>query len=90
MLGQGPSQAKDVAGEAPPLVDAALYIRGRLLSFFKEDGGHMEIAKKTDVMLPGNFPDVGEGQALVNSHTMCAAACHLTDDSHALPSRPQA
>src|SRR5947209_9118173 len=50
----------------------------------------MEVADKTDVVLLCNFPDVCQGHTLVNGNAVCTAACHLTDDSDALPSRPQA
>src|SRR5437764_14713686 len=50
----------------------------------------MEVADKTDVMLLCNFPDVCQGHTLVNGDAVYTAACHLTDDSDALPSRPQA
>src|SRR2546421_13084100 len=50
----------------------------------------MEVADKTDVMLLCNFPDVCQGHTLVNGNAVYTAVCHLTDDSNALPSRPQA
>src|SRR2546425_8596900 len=90
MLGQWPSQAEDVAGEALSLVYTALHVRCCLPSLLKEHGSHIEVADKTDVMLLGNFPDVRQGHTLVNGNAVCTAACHLTDDSDALPSRPQA
>ncbi len=90
MLGQWPSQAEDVAGEVLPFIYAALHVRWCLFSLLKERGSHMEVADKTDVMRLCNFPDVRQGHTLVNSNAMRAAACHLTDDSDALPSRPQA
>src|SRR6266536_2905949 len=90
MLGQWSSEAENIAREALPFIYAALHIRCWVFSFLKEHGSHMEVADKTDVMLLGNFPDVCQGHTLVNGNAVCAAACHLTDDSDALPSRPQA
>ena len=90
MLGQWPSKAENIAGKALSLVYAALHVRCWVFSFLKERGSHMEVADKTDVMLLGNFPDVGEGHTLVNGNAVCTAACHLTDDSDALPSGPEA
>ena len=90
MLGQWPSEAENIAWEALPLVYAALHVRCWVFGFLKERGSHMEVADKTDVMRLCNFPDVRQGHTLIKSNTMCAAACHLTDDSDALPSGPEA
>ena len=90
MLGQWPSQAEDVAWEGLAFSYAALHVRCRVFSFLKERGSHMDVADKTDLMRLCNFPDVGEIHTLVNGNAVCAAACHLTDDSDALPSGPEA
>src|SRR6266487_20214 len=88
--GQWPSQAKDIPWEALSLIYAALRVCHRLLGLFKERGSHMEIAQKTDVVFPSNFPDIRQGHTFVNSNTVCATSCHLTDDSNTLPSSPEA
>jgi len=90
MLGQWPSEAENIAWEALPFIYAALHVRCWVFSFLKEHGSHMKVADKTDAMLLGNFPDVRQGHTLVDGDTLRAAACHLTDDSDALPSRPEA
>ncbi len=90
MPGQWSSEAENIAWEALPFMHAALHIRCWVLSFLEEHGSHMKVADKTDAMRLGNFPDVGEGHTLVKSNAVCAAACHLTDDSDALPSSPEA
>src|SRR5438876_1156342 len=87
---QWPSEAENIAWEALPFMHAALHVRCWVFSFLKEHGSHMEVADKTDVMLFGNFPNVCQGHTLVNGNAVCTAACHLTDDSDALSSRPQA
>src|SRR5260370_38784238 len=88
--GQWPSEAENIAWEALPFMHAAVHVRCWVFSFLKEHGTHMEVADKTDMMLLCNFPDICQGHTLVNRDTLSAAACHLTDDSDALPSRPQA
>ena len=90
MPGQWPSEAENVAGEALPLIEAALHVYLWLFGFLKERGSHMEVADETDMMLPGNFSHVGEGHTLVKSDALRATACHLTDDSGTLPSGPEA
>src|SRR6202043_1490869 len=56
---------------------------------FKECGSDMEVAKKTDVIFLSNFSYIAQGHTLINCNAVCAASCHLTDDSYALSSSPQ-
>ena len=90
MLGQWRSEAENIAGEARSFSYTALHVRYWVFRLLKERASHMEVANKTDVMGPCNVSNVGEGHTLVKSDAVRAAACHLTDDSDTLPSRPEA
>src|SRR5258708_18655851 len=50
----------------------------------------MQVTDKSDVVSLGDLADKIQRHTLIDGDTLCTAACHLTDDSDALPSRPQA
>src|SRR5205823_4892981 len=72
-----------------PMAKASLYICICILSLIKENGGHMHIADKTDVILLGNLADKIEGHTFIYGYTLCSTTCHLTDDSPTLSSSPE-